>query len=789
MRKIATKLRGGLAVSMPVNIALPVVTGAEEVGKTLTATSGVWTGAPTNFSYKWTKFGAAIPGATSSTYTPVAGDIGNVISVTVTASNSAGSVAASSRWIAKISAAGVAVPVCSAAPALSTSTPRSGVSISISNGTWTNSPVSFAYQWVYPFLGSTFGGQPIVGATSSTYTPVTADAGIAIGCMVTASNGSGAGASGLAAPSSLVAAAPGLTISGTAQVGQTLTAVGGAAPYQWSREGSAISGATSSTYVLQAADLSCLMQVKAAGVLSPLAGPVIGTTVRYVSITDGLDTNDGTTSTPGAPHGPWKTIAKVNSQTFAPGTSVLFKRGDKWDRSGGPSVLNTIRPKSGGTSGNPIVYDAYGTGANPIIDGSADGLPNGAASWTNVGTNIWQSVQTFPPNAGFTNGKQYFDANDVGNILWGFSPLGGSAPPAVNKASYGIMKGGGWGGVWYKPGDGTANLGTTQGNWNFNTDNWRVQIYSVGNPNTTMPGLRLVLDGGGYVLESNASFTTFQNITFQYIGGSVCCVSRANNVITRDCVLQWIGGGNIGGGSNNGSRAGDGWEQQQTFTNNLVERNYVYQMYDIGIAPQLFTAGAHDNTIVRNNVFDHFMQALWPQPGSTGTMNGIYFYNNTCYGVNSWSWNQRPNGGNASWGLRAAPGGAVLSNFTMVNNVFAGLSDYGIILSSMSDSFAAYAPAQIDYNDWKLLTGTGILIASTDPTRTMSAWRTARGFETHGLIDIDPAFTSASGANYAPAPGSPLLNAGNNLFSLGVVWDFNHKPRPSSGPFTIGAFQ
>jgi hypothetical protein len=62
-------------------------------------------------------------------------------------------------------------------------------------------------------------------------------------------------------------------ITGTAQVGQTLTTTGGtftgtAAPtktYQWKRGGVAISGATASTYVCVLADLAALITVTVTG--------------------------------------------------------------------------------------------------------------------------------------------------------------------------------------------------------------------------------------------------------------------------------------------------------------------------------------------------------------------------------------------------------------------------------------------------------------------------------------------------------------------------------------------
>lgn len=68
----------------------------------------------------------------------------------------------------------------------------------------------------------------------------------------------------------------------------------------------------------------------------------------------GSDYNSGRT-----PDSAWRTISKLSSVTLVPGNKVLFKRGGTW--------AEQLTIPSSGTSGNPITFGAYGSGAKPII--------------------------------------------------------------------------------------------------------------------------------------------------------------------------------------------------------------------------------------------------------------------------------------------------------------------------------------------------------------------------------------------------------------------------------------
>lgn len=181
--------------------------------------------------------------------------------------------------LAKIMASRMAVEVSprnTVPPAISGS-PVVGQTLTASTGTWSGQP-RFAYQW-QRCDGAGSSCVDIVGATGSSYVVTQAELGATLRVTVTGVNEAGR-ATASSAPTGVVQAATGPvstappTVSGTAQVGQTLIGSTGSWSgnptsfgFQWQRCNASgtgcvdVPGATGGTYVVTSADSGSTIRV------------------------------------------------------------------------------------------------------------------------------------------------------------------------------------------------------------------------------------------------------------------------------------------------------------------------------------------------------------------------------------------------------------------------------------------------------------------------------------------------------------------------------------------------
>jgi hypothetical protein len=248
------------------NRTLPTITGVARVGDQLTATPGTWGSDAPSFAYRWLADGVTVAGATAATFTPTSAELGKRLSVVVTASQTG--YQNGSAESAKTAPVEGLPPLAVVTAPVITGTPQVGSPLSVSSGTWTPAATSYTYQWAA-------GGTAIAGATASTFTPSAAQLGKTLTVTVTASRSGYPNGVTQAGPTAPVAPAPivvneGPTITGKARLGSTLTASPGSydpsdatVTYQWLRSGTAVPGATGSSYPLTTADLGTKISVRA----------------------------------------------------------------------------------------------------------------------------------------------------------------------------------------------------------------------------------------------------------------------------------------------------------------------------------------------------------------------------------------------------------------------------------------------------------------------------------------------------------------------------------------------
>ncbi len=101
------RLKITVTATVPANSVLPQITGTPQVGQTLAATTGTWSGGSDTpvYFYQWTRNGADIPSATGPAYQATAADLGATLAVRVTGMNIAGSTAVLAAGIGPVTAA------------------------------------------------------------------------------------------------------------------------------------------------------------------------------------------------------------------------------------------------------------------------------------------------------------------------------------------------------------------------------------------------------------------------------------------------------------------------------------------------------------------------------------------------------------------------------------------------------------------------------------------------------------------------------------------------------------
>jgi len=421
-------------------------TGSLKLGLTLMAGTVLPSGA--TFTYQWLRcltyngtYGT-ITGATASTYTIATGDYGYYFEVRTIGIGS---------YSGMVTSAYLGPAAAGTLTAIAAPTGTTAVGSVLTAGALTPATASATYQMM---RCATSGGTyiNISGATSSTYTPTSSDATYYIEVKVAGSgNYSGTVTSIyvgiITTPVTAIAAT-----TGTLTYNQTLTA-GARTPsvatvsYKWMRSTTsggtytAITGATSSTYVLAAADVGCYIEVSVTGtgnysntVTSAVRGPIAAISVTAAGTISGTKKVSNTlsvgTTTPSAATvtyqwmrcatsgGTYSVISGATSSTYTLTGSdynkyielVVTGYGGYTGSvtSSATSVISSVAISSIGA------ITGTAKSGNTLTAGST--VPSGASvtyQWTRCTT----SVGTYTSISGATSSTYVLTSSDVGRYI------------------------------------------------------------------------------------------------------------------------------------------------------------------------------------------------------------------------------------------------------------------------------------------------------------------------------------------------------------------------------------
>jgi len=458
----------------------------------------------------------------------------------------------------------------------------------------------------------------------------------------------------------------------------------------------------------------------------------------YINNSNGSDNNDGL-----SPATAWKSLTKVNAAAFAPGDSVLFIRGGLW--------RGQLIPKSGNASAN-ITYSDYGTGEKPQLLGSVN--VSSSTDWTNVGSNIWQSVQT--------------STVDIGNLIFN----GGAAA--------GFKK-------W------TSSALQNQGDfWWDKTGTQTVQIYSTVNPANYYTDIEAAI-GNFIVYAQLDSFLVLQNMAFKYGAADGIEVRNTHHFILQDCDVSFIGGTEL----TTQVRYGGGIQFWAYSNNNIVQRCRFWEIYDDAVTNQCTPSNSGPaqqyNLFYRNNLIWNCSESsyccdLRPAVLAGSFLKNIYFENNTCVNAGGgWAAAQRPDLKGFQIYFSAIT--ATTDSIFIRNNIF---YKSRAVLFVDNSSVQTLNYTTLDYNDWYTLNNTDTIVALwtssslniwTKPQ--FAAYQTTNNEDAHSFM-ADPLLADPDSNNYHLSSASPCIGTGINT---GVGSDFDLNPRPQTGPYDIGAYQ
>ncbi|MBO5200291.1 MAG: hypothetical protein J6B93_03325 [Clostridia bacterium] len=280
----------------------------------------------------------------------------------------------------------------------------------------------------------------------------------------------------------------------------------------------------------------------------------------YVSAKNGNDENNGT-----SPETAWQTLDALatNAWQFTPGDAVLLERG------------SIFRPTSQVFCKEGVTYGAYGEGNKPVIYGSVENYAKPGYWEPSSKKNVW---------------KLDLPLEDAGIIVFN------------HGEAVGVKQGG---------------LMSVTKNFDFyhNTaDNILYLYLDTGRPNQVYDDIEIGVKRAIFTLNTGIDDITIDNICMKYTGTfGVQAIGFHDNIKVTNCEIGWIGGSYQTEGLT--GRYGNGIQFWDDASNTIVDKCWIYQVYDTGITWQGSYYANYDNVQFTNNLIEYCTMSIefWDQ--------------------------------------------------------------------------------------------------------------------------------------------------------------------------------
>jgi parallel beta-helix repeat protein len=502
----------------------------------------------------------------------------------------------------------------------------------------------------------------------------------------------------------------------------------------------------------------------------------------YLDATGGNDFNDGM-----SPVSAWRTISKVNSASFNPGDSILFKRGEVW--------REQLKVPSSGSEGNPITFGAYGEGEKPIINGAEV-----VTGWTQYSGGIYSASISWTTNQVFEDGKRLQKSDSLSVMSNGTWYLDDPADTLY---------------VWCfddsNPSTRTIEVSRYGGTYNGLVYVGYTPYIVVKYFNIKYSSSRGIFSLGHHTMIENNSvlYSYADGIYLDFWNGAGADYSIVNN---NECsynnapYIRWAGSGKV-------YYIGLGQAITVRASYVIVSNNIVSYNGNIGIDAYL---GSTNGKICNNLVFGNLLNGIYLDGASSTDV-----YNNVVYdnGLNIWS----------GIALASEEGYPVEYNRVYHNIVydnFVGLAiDQGEVLNSsiinnvflnnkyravyISNAYAANHKGNIfknnifvgkgvlfhlleafsknntfDYNDWYRINGDKVLMYE-GVEYTLTDFFSLTGQDVHSMSQ-DPMFVDQNNKNFHLQSTSPCIDAGT---AVGLTEDLDGTPIPQGNAPDMGVYE